>query len=53
MKECKKCINSYIDDNGERRCVFNEEKVEDKEAPRVCVDRGDYVAVDTKTPSLF
>lgn len=52
-KVCENCKNTYIDDNSNKRCVFNDEFVGDKEAPQICIDRGDYVEDDKRTPSLF
>ena len=50
---CDRCDNTYIDTEGVRRCIFDHSAVEGKEVPAICVERGDYVEIDKRTPSLF
>ena len=54
MKKCINCANTFVDDGGDKRCVFSEEIVQqDAQAPKVCIERNDFQLIDTKTKSLF
>ena len=51
--ECDNCKNTYTDEGGVKRCIYDHSAVEGKDVPTICEERGDYVAVDKRTPSLF